>query len=86
MRILLVFLIVLNLLYAFWEKITPHQVYNYATPLENNLKPLLLLRENNTLADPVVDEPVKTRVFKRKKKQFHVIRLVRSRIRRYCSN
>ena len=58
MRILLVSLIALNLLYAFWERVMPHQTYNSVAPLENNLKPLLLLRENNSHTGLMVDESV----------------------------
>ena len=45
MRILLVFVIILNLLYAGWEYLNPAANSNYIQPLAENLKTLELLHE-----------------------------------------
>jgi len=45
MRILLVFVIILNLLYAGWEYLNPAANNNYIRPLADNLKTLELLHE-----------------------------------------
>lgn len=52
MRILLVFVIILNLLYAGWEFLNPAANSNYIPPLADNLKTLELLHE------PVAEAPV----------------------------
>jgi len=50
MRILLVFIIILNVLYAGWEYLNPADNSNYIRPLADNLKTLELLHEPATEA------------------------------------
>ncbi len=50
MRILLVFIVVLNLLYAGWVYLNPGHSTDGVPPLPDNLKTLELLRESDTVA------------------------------------
>ena len=55
MRILLVFIIILNLLYAGWEYLSPAVVNNVIPPMADNLKTLELLHEVKTAESPDVE-------------------------------
>jgi len=50
MRVLLIFIIILNLLYAGWEYLNPADNRNYIGPMPDNLKTLELLNEPELVA------------------------------------
>lgn len=53
MRIFLVFVIILNLLYAGWEYLSPAVITSNITPLADNLQTLELLRESGSHKDVI---------------------------------
>jgi len=55
MRLFLIFVILLNLLYAAWQYLSPAVTSDYIPPLPDNLKTLELLRETREVVDPVAE-------------------------------